>query len=83
VQLLAEILRQNKWGEIYNAAADGHPSRQEFYTAAAQAIGLTPPQFAAPIPFDTFKIISNEKIKKDLQYQFIYTDRCCLFKAKK
>jgi len=71
LQIILEIIKQNKWNQVYNACADEHPSRQEFYTTATAALNLPLPHFAAPGPADTFKIISSEKLKKDLQYRFI------------
>ncbi|QMU28469.1 SDR family oxidoreductase [Adhaeribacter radiodurans] len=64
--------------EVFNAVADKHPSRQEFYTAAAKALQLAPPQFTM---HDTpqYKIISNEKIKAALAYEFIRPDPMLFF----
>jgi len=74
ISILIEIIKQDKWGQVYNACADEHPSRQEFYTAATAALNLPLPHFAPPSPANTFKIISSEKLKKDLSYRFIYPD---------
>ena len=74
LQIIDAIIGQEKWNEVYNACADYHPQRQEFYTAATKALGLPLPHFAHPKPDDTNKIISNEKLKKDLNYRFIYPD---------
>ena len=74
LQVILEIIKQNKCNQVYNACADEHPSRKEFYTAATAALNLPLPHFAAPSPADTFKIISSEKLKKELQYRFIYPD---------
>ncbi|MDX5345701.1 MAG: SDR family NAD(P)-dependent oxidoreductase, partial [Hymenobacteraceae bacterium] len=73
VELLRQVVLQNRWGEVYNACADEHPMRQEFYTAAAQALKLTPPQFEEQLQ-TSFKIISNKKIKEQLGYAFQYPD---------
>jgi len=72
VQIIIEILKQDKWGQVYNACANEHPTRQAFYTSATAALDLPLPHFVPPNPADTFKIISNKKLKKDLQYRFIY-----------
>ncbi len=39
------LLQQPQGGHIYNLCAPVHPTRAEFYTHAAQSIGLVPPQF--------------------------------------
>jgi len=74
VAIISQIFQQHKWGNIYNACADEHPSREAFYTRAAQQLQVAPPQFAAPAGNETYKIISSEKLKIDLQYHFIYPD---------
>ncbi|WP_066836099.1 NAD(P)-binding domain-containing protein [Rufibacter ruber] len=73
VQLLTEVLAQEKWGETYNACAPLHPIRQEFYTAAAAALALTPPAFAATTA-PRFKQINSDKITADLAYRFHFPD---------
>ncbi|MDQ3292324.1 MAG: SDR family oxidoreductase [Bacteroidota bacterium] len=74
-QIIENSLQQN---EVFNAVADQHPSRKEFYTAAANNLGLTPPQFAGTNNPQN-KIISNEKIKATLKYEFIHPDPMFFF----
>ena len=73
VELITQIIKQKKWGEVFNACADSHPSKRELYTKATQNIGVSTPEFIES-ETQTFKIISNEKIKKTLGYEFIYPD---------
>ncbi|MFT2007646.1 SDR family oxidoreductase [Pontibacter sp. 13R65] len=73
VAVLHRIVAQDKWGAVYNACADEHPSRQDFYTAAALAIGAIPPTFQA-MQKTKFKRINSEKLKKDLAYHFLHPD---------
>jgi nucleoside-diphosphate-sugar epimerase len=73
IHLIKEIIDQEAWGEVFNAAADLHPSRKEFYTRAAIVAGLTPPEFSESDE-PRFKIINSEKIKKRLNYHFKYPD---------
>jgi nucleoside-diphosphate-sugar epimerase len=79
VNLIAKIFGNNDWGNIYNACADEHPTRQEFYTAAALKLNLPAPQFAPATLAEGFKIISNEKIKFALAYEFIHRDPMLFF----
>lgn len=72
VQIIYEIIRQEKWGTIYNVCADEHPTRAIFYTHQAKLQGFEIPQFLDER--NSFKIISNEKLKIDLNYQFIFPD---------
>lgn len=58
---------------IWNCCSDGHPTRQEFYSKAADAIGLEPPRFENSGP-PQFKVVSNAKIRQELSYQFQFSD---------
>ena len=71
IQVIYEVLRQEKWNEIFHVSADEHPSRKDFYTNQAIQQGFETPHFAEETS-TTFKIISNEKLKRILSYQFIY-----------
>lgn len=73
IALITGIIRQQAWGEIFNACADFHPTRKEFYTLAAAKAGLELPTFANTAD-PRFKIINSEKIKQRLDYSFKYPD---------
>lgn len=73
VELIKQIIKQEKWNTVFNACADTHPTKREFYTQATQRIGIAPPCFVESDE-QTFKIISNQKIKDTLGYEFIYPD---------
>lgn len=72
------ILEKEAWGEIYNGVADTHPTKRDFYTAACKAMDEEAPQFDELMP-GTFKIVSNEKIKTELGYNFIHPDLLKLY----
>jgi nucleoside-diphosphate-sugar epimerase len=74
VEILFQVVRQQKWQERFNACSDEHPSREDYYTAAAGSLDLPPPHFAAPTPLDSYKIISNAKVRQVLNYVFQYPD---------
>lgn len=75
VYVIAAIISGNHWNEIYNVCADFHPSRSDFYRAQAQKQGLQPPSFALDQNRkSSYKTIDNSKLKKDLNYAFIYND---------
>lgn len=74
IRIIYEILRQAAWGEVLNACADRHPSRREFYTRQAQKDGFTPPTFVEELTGEQGKVISNEKLKRLLNYQFLHPD---------
>lgn len=72
IALISQLIEQQAWGEIFNACADIHPSRKEFYTIAAEQLGLEIPSFSGDAVM--FKIINSDKIKKRLGYSFKYPD---------
>ena len=75
IQIIIEIIQQAKWGKIYNACANEHPTRKEFYTAAARKLGLKEPEFVHETAASTFgKLIDNQKLKSDLKYNFSFPD---------
>lgn len=77
IQIIINILEKQLWNEVYNCCSDGHPTRREFYTHAALALGMQPPEFLLEEK-SKFKIISNEKLKDALNYKFIHPDPMAL-----
>lgn len=71
IGLISQIIQQNKWGEVFNASSDFHPTRKEFYSLAADKAGLRLPDFNVGKERN-FKIINSTKIKKQLGYEFKY-----------
>ncbi|WP_242928928.1 SDR family oxidoreductase [Pontibacter vulgaris] len=78
LNILVSIVQQEKWNQVYNACADEHPLRKEFYPAAALALGLEPPLFD-DMQETHFKLISSQKLKNDLSYIFAYPDPMAFF----
>ena len=73
LNILVQIINDDVWQESFNVCSDAHPNKQEFYTYAAESLGVEP----AKCDVETtplFKIIDNTKIKNKLNYQFIYPD---------
>ena len=73
VGVFTAIIEQNVRGEIFNACADEHPERHVFYPKAAEATGLEPPTFDMTDD-TTGKLVSNQKLKTRLGYQFQHPD---------
>ena len=73
VSILSTFIVQEHWGAVYNACADAHPSKKEFYTIAAQKSGLPLPNFAGKEK-GPYKIINSDKLKQELNYTFKYPD---------
>jgi nucleoside-diphosphate-sugar epimerase len=73
IGIIKAILELQAWGEIFNACADHHPTRKEFYTQASATIHLESPQFL-DIDVSKNKIVRCDKLKTKLKYQFVYPD---------
>jgi len=70
VGIVRRIIEENAWGHVLNACADDHPTKQEFYTKAATALGMEPPALV-DTPAD-YKIVSNSRLKEVLCYKMIH-----------
>ena len=73
IRVIEQIIKQGKWNEVFNVCSDEHPKRKYFYIHQAKKQGFIPPEFADNDPI-SFKIISNEKLKKALGYSFLHPD---------
>lgn len=73
IGIMKRIIELQAWGEVFNACADEHPTRETFYTQASRALNLEPPRFAT-IDSTPYKIVSSEKVKQRLGYTFVYAD---------
>lgn len=71
LNIITEIVDQKKRNTVYNLVSDGHPPRKEFYESAAKYYQLDPPKFKPDLE-SNYKVVSNEKVKKDLNYTFSY-----------
>lgn len=68
MMLKAEKDKQNK---VFNLCMDEHPTRKDFYAAAAKKMQLDPPEFSEDNG-KSGKIIQNEALKLYLNYEFKY-----------
>lgn len=78
VRICHEIVRQQAWGQVFNACADEHPIRREYYAAAARAQGFAFPDLG-PVERKPYKVVSSEKLKAALGYQFIFPNPLTIF----
>lgn len=69
ISILALDYMQN---EVFNAVADKHPTKEEFYNEMAKVFNVDAPEFLnnSELNSYTYKIISNEKLKKTFNYSF-------------
>lgn len=68
VGIAVKLLETGAFGNIYNATNPQHPSKQDFYTAAAKASGLAEPQFRTEKK--DWKIVESLNVPKFLNYEF-------------
>jgi nucleoside-diphosphate-sugar epimerase len=73
INILDRIVANDLWGETFNACADSHPSKREFYSHAANMMGAPLPDFEDSED-RSFKIIDNRKLKRALGYEFLHPD---------
>jgi nucleoside-diphosphate-sugar epimerase len=69
IGVIEALIQQVAWGKLYNVCADDHPRKADYYTAQALAEGFEPPTF---LPDDTprYKVVINEKVRRELGYVF-------------
>lgn len=73
IRIIEQIILKDLWNETLNACADDHPTRREFYLNEAKKVGLISVTFNENASND-YKIISNEKLKRLLDYTFRHAD---------
>ncbi|WOK04991.1 SDR family oxidoreductase [Imperialibacter roseus] len=73
VNIIHKMIEGQASGDTFNCCSDTHPPKRDFYTKASEVLGIVLPQFAAS-DVTSFKIVSNEKLKSQLKYNFIYGD---------
>lgn len=72
VKIISEIIRQDVWGDVFNACCPEHPTRKDFYQKAARAANLPEPEFLEDEQM-AYKWVDSSKLTKKLNYKFIYT----------
>ncbi len=73
IEIIHEIINQNCWNETFNACANHHPTREQFYIKARESKGFEAPVFKQEKVFE-WKIISSDKVQRVLNYSFIHND---------
>ncbi len=73
VRLIRRLLAKGPTEGVFNVVADQHPRRAELYAHTAARHGFAPTQFD-PASGATFKIVSNQKLWRELAFAFAYPD---------
>jgi len=74
VSCIEQIILQNRCNKLYNICADKHPTRKAFYEMLASKSDYEAPHYEDTVIIPAFKVISNVKIKRDLNFEFKYSD---------
>jgi nucleoside-diphosphate-sugar epimerase len=73
IQIISSIIKKDIFGETFNACADHHPTRKDFYTTAREKLDKPEPVFKTETELK-FKKISPAKLMNRLNYQFIHNN---------
>lgn len=73
IVIIYQIIKQNVFGEVFNACSNHHPTRKEYYLNARKVLKKEPPVFDDSSPLK-YKVINTDKVQKRLNYTFIYDD---------
>lgn len=71
LEIILQIMKKPFINNVFNAVSDGHPPREMYYRAAAEKLGLEPPIFSDDTSTNC-KVVSNNKLKTHLDYNFKY-----------
>lgn len=73
IGIINTIIKQKAWGEVFNGCATTHPTKREFYSYTRSLLNKPNPDFNNESASE-YKIVSNEKVIKQLGYQFSHPD---------
>ena len=73
IDIIHRIIEKGIATEVFNACADTHPTRRDFYTNATLKLGFQTPIFEENQPIQ-MKVICSEKLKNSLKFNFKHTD---------
>lgn len=82
IGIIEQIIVRKAWNTIVNACTDDHPTRRDFYTKELKKLGRTNVSFNEQSN-NSYKIVSNQKVKDLLDYEFKYNDLMNYEKVKK
>jgi nucleoside-diphosphate-sugar epimerase len=71
IGIIKQLIVNDIWGDVYNACADIHPSKRDYYSKLISEFRNERPVIEEGNSFE-WKKVSNAKIKSVLNYQFIH-----------
>jgi nucleoside-diphosphate-sugar epimerase len=73
IGVIESVIKLDAWGNVFNACADLHPTRRDFYEFVCAQKDVQPPEFVPP-DCDAPKLVSNTRLRHELGYQFSFPD---------
>jgi nucleoside-diphosphate-sugar epimerase len=73
IGIIYEVMRQEKWSEIFNVVAPIHPVRKDIYLRNAAEFGWEAPTFMEG-EMPAYKVVNGNKLIEALHYTFQYPD---------
>lgn len=74
VGIIQSLLLTKHVHGVFNGVSDTHVSKQEYYQYAAKALKLDPPNYEEQRLNEPNRVVSGEKAKKALNYEYVYSD---------
>ncbi|MCU4173704.1 hypothetical protein [Carboxylicivirga sp. N1Y90] len=74
IGIIKTVIDKEIWGNVFNGCASTHPKKEDFYSKATSIKGNPAPVFDASNLTIPYKIVSNDKVKSILDYEFVYDD---------
>ncbi len=72
IAIVMRLIEKDVRDEVFNASSDEHPTRKEYYSEMVRRTGLVQPNFSHEEGKLRHKIVSNQKLKDMLEYEFLY-----------
>ncbi len=72
IGIIDQVLQKKAWNKTFNAVAPQHPKRIEIIRDCTERTDYLMPEFAKKPTVKPFKIISSEKVLRELEYKFLY-----------
>jgi nucleoside-diphosphate-sugar epimerase len=70
IGIIEAIIEKQIWGEIFNACASEHPTKEAYYSFCCEKLKLTKPLYAIEEKNSISKIVDNQKSKSILSYKY-------------
>lgn len=72
IRIIAQLIIQEKWNDVFHAATEPHPKKIEYYTNVCHRMNIPPPKYDMEAPSQG-KIIVSTKLMNALDFDFKVT----------